>query len=76
MIEDRGLDAFQAALLDVLARARSGEEALRELTEHPACVPFRDYVATFEPRMLQVAAELVRKWGVPRRSSRADARAP
>ena len=33
------------------------------LTADPAFADFRAYVAGFEPRMLAVAVELVRKWG-------------
>jgi len=54
---------FQAALLDLLARDLPPDEMQRRLRDDPAFADFRDYARQFEPRMLAVAAELVKKWG-------------
>ena len=57
------LAAFQAALLKLLAEDLSAETLSRRLREDAAYAGFREYVDGFEPRMLAVAAELVKKWG-------------
>ena len=54
---------FQAALLELLAQNLPVESLQKRLQEDPAFGPFRDYVQGFEPRMLEVAALLVKKWG-------------
>ncbi|MBA4064165.1 MAG: hypothetical protein C0501_10715 [Isosphaera sp.] len=61
--DDDDLAAFQAALLDLLDRNLPAEELRRRLRDDPAFAAFRGYVETFEPRMLAVAADLVKKWG-------------
>ena len=58
------LAAFQAALLNLLAKDLPPAELRHRLTADPAFAPYQDYIATFEPRMVEVAAELVKKWGV------------
>ena len=55
--------AFQAMLLEVLAAAPDGEAALAEIRRRPEAAPFREAVERWEPRMLAVAAALVRQWG-------------
>jgi hypothetical protein len=57
------LGEFQGALLELLAQDLSLETLQQRLHEEPALAPFRDYVQGFEPRMLEVAALLVKKWG-------------
>lgn len=57
------LAAFQAALLHLLAEDLPPEEFRRRLKSDAAFEPYQDYIATFEPRMIEVAAELVKKWG-------------
>jgi hypothetical protein len=57
------LAAFQAALLDLLAQDLPAEEMERRLREDAAFVEFRADVEGYEPRMLVVAAELMKKWG-------------
>jgi hypothetical protein len=57
------LAAYQDALLDLLAADLSPEEIEQRLREDAAFAMFRADVSQFEPRMLAVAAELVRKWG-------------
>lgn len=63
MTPDDALADFQAALLDLLAREHSPVEIQRRLREDDAFAAHRDYVLGFEPRMLAVAVELVKKWG-------------
>ena len=61
------LAEFQAALVELLAQDLPADVFERRLREDAAFAEFRAYVGGFEPRMLAVAAELVKKWG--RRSS-------
>lgn len=63
MTESEQLSNFQAVLLDTLAESRSPEEWLATLLASPGSAPFRDYVAGFQPPMLEVASELINKWG-------------
>ena len=63
MEQDRTLDEFQAALLELLDQPLAPDEILARLKTDEAFVPSREYVETFEPRMVEVAAELVKKWG-------------
>jgi hypothetical protein len=57
------LARFQAALVDLLAQDLPADVIQGRLHEDAAFAEFRDYVDGFEPRMLAVAAELVKKWG-------------
>lgn len=55
---------FQAALLELLAE--EGMDAVRareRLASEPQFEAFRDWVATFEPRMIETAIVLTRRWG-------------
>jgi hypothetical protein len=61
------LAAFQAALLDLLAQDLPPEAMQRRLREDAAFAGYQAYVQGFEPRMLAVAVELVKKWGKPMR---------
>jgi hypothetical protein len=60
---DEKLAVFQAALLALLAEELPIDALQRRLREDPAFLEFRAYVDAFEPRMLTVAVELVKKWG-------------
>jgi hypothetical protein len=57
------LGEFQAQLLELLAQDLSPEALQHRLREDHAFAAFRTYVNGFEPRMLEVAALLVKKWG-------------
>jgi len=57
------LGEFQVQLLELLARDLSLEALQKRLSEDEAFAAFRTYVHGFEPRMLEVAAFLVKKWG-------------
>ena len=61
--DDPALDRFQAALLELLAETDDVEAIRARLAADPAFAPYAAYVAGFEPRMLAVASELVRRWG-------------
>lgn len=63
MIESEQLSHFQAVLLETLAKSRTPEDWLATLLASPSSAPFRDYVAGFQPPMLEVASELIHKWG-------------
>jgi hypothetical protein len=64
MTDDLLLARFQALLLDALGRAKSADEVLTRLRTDPDLEEYSDYIATFEPRMIEVAIELTKKWGV------------
>ena len=61
--ECQELAEFQTALLDLLHQPLATEEILVRLRDDPRFAPYADYIATFEPRMVEVAAELTKKWG-------------
>ena len=58
------LARFQSALLDVLHECSTLEELRDRLEKDEAFEPYRDYVQSFDSRMLLTAAELTKKWGV------------
>ena len=62
-VESNDLAAFQAALLDLLASPLTPQEMLHHLRTDAAFDPYRDYIDTFELRMVEVAAALTKKWG-------------
>jgi hypothetical protein len=57
------LASFQAAILELLAQDLSASDIRKRLGKDAAFAPFCTYVESFEPRMLAMAAELVKKWG-------------
>ncbi|MBI1831439.1 MAG: hypothetical protein HYR84_08320 [Planctomycetes bacterium] len=63
MASNDELARFQAALLDLLFQDLPIDVVQARLQSDPAFADFRTYVDGFEPRMLAVAAELVKKWG-------------
>jgi hypothetical protein len=63
MPSPEALADFQNALLELLDQGLPTERILAKLRDDPAFAAFRDYAAAMEPRMLEVAVELVRKWG-------------
>ncbi len=64
LLEDLELAAFQTLLLDHLERGTSPEALVAHLSEHPDAIAFADYIATFDPRCVEVASRIVRKWAV------------
>jgi hypothetical protein len=57
------LAAFQSALFELLDEGLPLEGVVERLRSDAAFGPFADYVRRFEPRMVEVAALLVAKWG-------------
>lgn len=64
---DEQLAEVQAALLDILHADLPPEQIVERLRSEPKLSAYADWVASFEPRMIETAALLVKKWG--RRSS-------
>jgi hypothetical protein len=62
---EAALAAFQRALLTALATESDGAAIKERLLADPACAPFRDYVASFDPRNVEVVAALSRNWALP-----------
>jgi hypothetical protein len=60
---EEDLARFQAALMELLSEPLSPGATRARLRADPAFAPFDDHVATFELRAIEVASELVRKWG-------------
>ncbi len=54
---------FQDRLLELLAAGKTHEQVRAELLADEKLKEFHAYVEAMEPHMLDVAAELVRKWG-------------
>lgn len=63
MRNDRELAALQEAMLEILHATEDPAAALALLRADPRTAAYRDWLATFEPRMVKLAGELVRKWG-------------
>lgn len=63
MQQCKDLADYQEALLELLFKSESAEEILFHLRHEAVFAPFADYIETFEPRMLEVAMQLVKKWG-------------
>ena len=58
-----GLDRFQVRLLEILSRPIPARKMLSLMKRDPDLKEFHDYIDTFELRMVEVAGELVKKWG-------------
>lgn len=70
--EDPELAAFQACLLETLHQQTDAASILTALRNSEATQPFADYLNSFEPEMLELAAILVKKWGRKTNPSPAD----
>lgn len=57
------LAAFQSALLELLEEGLPLESVLERLRTDAAFGPFAEYVRQFDPRMVEVAGQLMAKWG-------------
>ncbi len=60
---DAELAAFQSALLELLAEPLSPAEIERRLRSDAAFEPHRAYIESFDLKMIEAAALLVKKWG-------------
>ena len=65
--EDQPLADVQAALLEILDRFEDPAEILRELRDLDLPPEYRDWVCSFDLAMTEVAALLIKKWGVRKR---------
>lgn len=62
--EEEALAAYQEALLNVMfAPELTADDIARRLADDARATPFRDYVATFDPRCIEVTSKLMRRWG-------------
>lgn len=61
---DDTLSYFQARLLDLLASELSEAEVLEQLKADPELAEFEEYISSWEPRMVNLAQHLTKKWGV------------
>ena len=68
MAENSALEDLQAAMLSALSEGGSPESLRARLLADPRCRPFRAWVGEFDADMLEVAAQLVSKWGRRRTS--------
>jgi len=63
MPDEATLAHFQAKLLDLLDHGEAPDEIIRQLRSDPQLAEYASYIATFEPRMIEVAVQLIAKWG-------------
>lgn len=54
---------FQSSLLELLDRSERPEDVIRALRADRRFAELSEYIDSFEPRMVEVAQELVSKWG-------------
>lgn len=59
----KDLANFQSTLLEILANPADSTTLLTQLEQAECSPQWADYIATFELPMVEVAAELVQKWG-------------
>jgi hypothetical protein len=62
-MDETELATFQASLLEILSVESEPAEVLKMLERLPMDSAMAEYIATFDPRMVQVAADLVKRWG-------------
>ncbi|MGB8700071.1 MAG: hypothetical protein WCD18_11700 [Thermosynechococcaceae cyanobacterium] len=62
MLENEIAD-FQASLLEILSSESDPVKILTECQGLSTPDAMTKYIATFDPRMVQVAADLVKQWG-------------
>ncbi len=58
------LARFQDAVVGALLAGGAARDAQAALLAHPDAAPYRDQVASWEPRAIEVAIELAHKWGI------------
>ena len=56
------LAAYQEALSELLAGGGDPDALARALAEDPAFAPWRSYVTTFRPHLLELMARLSARW--------------
>ena len=58
------LERFQSRLLEELWDGENAEEIRAKLLSDDSLSEFHAYIRSMDARMIEVAAELVRKWGL------------
>lgn len=61
---DEALEQFQIHLLQVLYQYNDAEIIYEQLISSPSTEPFESWVSQMDSCMIEVAAELVKKWSV------------
>lgn len=62
-MQDRKLADFQALLLDALYEHEKAEDIVYRLKCQGQSADFEEWIKQLDPTMLEVGAELVKKWG-------------
>jgi hypothetical protein len=62
-MDETELATFQASLLEILSVESEPAEVLKMLQALPMDSGMAQYIATFDPKMIQVAADLIKQWG-------------
>ncbi len=62
--EDLELARFQALLIETLHLGLAADETRARLLAHPDAAPFVDWIQTFDPRAIEVATLITRKFAV------------
>lgn len=63
MYNDPELESFQSKFITLLWELDDTDEIIKALKEDPKLKPFEEYINSFEPRCVETAALLVKKWG-------------
>jgi hypothetical protein len=61
--KDHSLAEFQAALLNALDSHVNAAEIFQALRKNKAAEPFEEWIDQMNPAMIEIGAELVKKWG-------------
>lgn len=61
--EDAELARYQTALCELLYQDLPPAEIARRLATDEAFAPYRDYVKSFEPHLIEAVGMLQRRWG-------------
>lgn len=64
MTTREALAIYQAELLDALNSAATPEEASKRIRELAKAAGLQDDLGEIDPRMMDVAVQLTKKWGV------------
>jgi hypothetical protein len=62
-MQETEIATFQESLLEILSAQSSPSQILMTLQELSTPNAMAEYTATFDPRMIQLAADLVKQWG-------------
>jgi hypothetical protein len=62
-MKETDIATFQASLLEILSAQSSPPQILMTLQELSTPDAMAEYITTFDPRMIQLAADLVKQWG-------------